>query len=253
MGSPLQCGFAVAAVGLGSVGAFRLSHNQPIRSPETDPWFRASEVCMFDNPPYESYFWDPSCVNGGIGCMADDRHEECRFCGHREDAVPCPPLPPAEARAALLEDEENSLPCYGLIHESICGTSGRCYWDEHSNACNPRCEDTSNQNELLCINAGISACLWERKQCIHPHDRCEDSPADWRDTWGLSCEDYMDRDYCTPGAAWGEGWHSYWGSWGMYGTNGTSAAEACCACGGGIRQEMEILDEAAITAAKAVK
>jgi hypothetical protein len=31
--------------------------------------------------PSEMHFWDPSCEMGLLGCWADGRHKECRFCG----------------------------------------------------------------------------------------------------------------------------------------------------------------------------
>lgn len=34
-------------------------------------------------------FWDPDCENGGVGCMADGKHQQCRFCGS-ELTPPCP-------------------------------------------------------------------------------------------------------------------------------------------------------------------
>mmetsp|Transcript_120215 Transcript_120215/g.383791 ORF Transcript_120215/g.383791 Transcript_120215/m.383791 type:complete len:513 (-) Transcript_120215:88-1626(-) len=39
--------------------------------------------CTFANPPTASQHavWDPSCQGGGLGCMADGHHPECRYCG----------------------------------------------------------------------------------------------------------------------------------------------------------------------------
>mmetsp|Transcript_41957 Transcript_41957/g.90633 ORF Transcript_41957/g.90633 Transcript_41957/m.90633 type:complete len:346 (-) Transcript_41957:59-1096(-) len=48
--------------------------------------------CQFDLEPIgPGYFWDPACANGGLGCLADGKNHECRFCGHgvyREIACP---------------------------------------------------------------------------------------------------------------------------------------------------------------------
>lgn len=40
--------------------------------------------CTFALPPETPYYWEPECANatnGGLGCMADGVHPECRFCG----------------------------------------------------------------------------------------------------------------------------------------------------------------------------
>jgi ribosomal protein L37E len=50
--------------------------------------------CSFDNPPHTPYYWDTSCLNGGVGCNADSHHQQCRFCGEfpYNGTVPCPAL-----------------------------------------------------------------------------------------------------------------------------------------------------------------
>jgi len=49
--------------------------------------------CEFDNPPHLPYFWDSGCAAaGGVGCLADGKHMECRFCGEfpYNGTVHCP-------------------------------------------------------------------------------------------------------------------------------------------------------------------
>jgi len=50
-------------------------------------------VCEFENAPVGvGHFWDPTCVDGGLGCDADGKHAECRLCGSGDFvSVPCPP------------------------------------------------------------------------------------------------------------------------------------------------------------------
>jgi len=56
----------------------------------------ASEVCSFGVEPTTPYYWDPDCAMGGLGCMADGLHAECRFCGKKPfEGIPCPgPIEP---------------------------------------------------------------------------------------------------------------------------------------------------------------
>merc|ERR1740117_108687 len=110
------------------------------RIEQTDSYFKASEVCLFRSQPREAYFWDPSCASGGHGCNADGRNRACRFCGHNDRVPPCPPKEENEMPADV-------LPCYGLIHPSICVISDRCYWDRIDEVCTARCEDPGNQEE----------------------------------------------------------------------------------------------------------
>jgi len=50
-----------------------------------------SHVCEFPDVPTVPYFWDPKCKDGGLGCLADGVHPECRFCAERPfESVACP-------------------------------------------------------------------------------------------------------------------------------------------------------------------
>jgi len=45
--------------------------------------------CSFQREPEIEYFWDVSCKDkGGVGCMADGKHIECRYCGGRFGKCP---------------------------------------------------------------------------------------------------------------------------------------------------------------------
>jgi len=48
--------------------------------------------CEFPNEPVGvGYFWDPTCKEGMVGCHADGKHLECRFCGAGDEYnVSCP-------------------------------------------------------------------------------------------------------------------------------------------------------------------
>lgn len=48
--------------------------------------------CQFrGGTPSTPSYWDPSCRGGGLGCMADGKNPECRFCGKDIYAsIPCP-------------------------------------------------------------------------------------------------------------------------------------------------------------------
>jgi len=52
----------------------------------------ATENCQFVVKPWNQFFWDPSCYNGKLGCLADGRNVECRFCGGKNSyaSIPCP-------------------------------------------------------------------------------------------------------------------------------------------------------------------
>jgi len=49
-------------------------------------------TCEFQGEPMnQGYFWDPSCRQGMLGCNADGRHVECRFCGSGVySSISCP-------------------------------------------------------------------------------------------------------------------------------------------------------------------
>jgi hypothetical protein len=64
---------------------------------------------------------------------------------------------------------------------------------------------------------------------------CRDSPADWSDYDGETCEDYAQKKYCTRLGQAGEGWNSAWGTFVKYGRDGAAAPQACCQCGGGLK------------------
>jgi len=45
------------------------------------PTGRVNGTCQWDNVPNTGFEWDPWCFYGGLGCLADGRNIECRFCG----------------------------------------------------------------------------------------------------------------------------------------------------------------------------
>jgi len=50
-------------------------------------------LCDFDNLPHLPFYWDSECSMGKLGCLADGRNMQCRFCGEfpYNGTVPCPP------------------------------------------------------------------------------------------------------------------------------------------------------------------
>lgn len=47
--------------------------------------------CEFDNPPINTYYWEPECTNGTLGCLADGKNWGCRWCGFGDySSVTCP-------------------------------------------------------------------------------------------------------------------------------------------------------------------
>eukprot|EP00405_Crypthecodinium_cohnii_P006883 CAMPEP_0194782362 /NCGR_PEP_ID=MMETSP0323_2-20130528/78647_1 /TAXON_ID=2866 ORGANISM="Crypthecodinium cohnii, Strain Seligo" /NCGR_SAMPLE_ID=MMETSP0323_2 /ASSEMBLY_ACC=CAM_ASM_000346 /LENGTH=311 /DNA_ID=CAMNT_0039721169 /DNA_START=56 /DNA_END=988 /DNA_ORIENTATION=- len=52
-----------------------------------------SMACDFDlPPPFPGYFWDETCTDGALGCLADGKNTFCRFCGAGNySEIPCPP------------------------------------------------------------------------------------------------------------------------------------------------------------------
>lgn len=54
---------------------------------------RLENACEFDNEPEIPYYWDPTCPEDGtsLGCLADGKNHQCRFCGVGDYAsVFCP-------------------------------------------------------------------------------------------------------------------------------------------------------------------
>jgi len=49
--------------------------------------------CDFDlQPTFPGYFWDETCTDGALGCLADGKNTFCRFCGAGNySEISCPP------------------------------------------------------------------------------------------------------------------------------------------------------------------
>eukprot|EP00959_Pyramimonas_sp_CCMP1952_P444855 9314747-Pyramimonas_sp.AAC.1 len=43
-------------------------------------------------------------------------------------------------------------------------------------------------------------------------EACTDDPAGWVDSWGYSCADYADGEWCTESGGYGPGWDFSWGT-----------------------------------------
>merc|ERR1712060_660413 len=73
-----------------------------------------SASCDFDNEPADPYYWDPDCVNGGLGCMADGVNAQCRDCAERPfENVTCPEhVAPPENQCSWPQQGTPSVPHY---------------------------------------------------------------------------------------------------------------------------------------------
>jgi len=93
----------------------------------------ASEVCSFANEPSIPYFWDSECAMGGLGCMADGLHAECRFCGKRPfENIPCPgPIEPPKDQCTF---PLNGEPTMGYYWEEACESGKLGCWADGMHA-----------------------------------------------------------------------------------------------------------------------
>ena len=66
----------------------------------------------------------------------------------------------------------------------------------------------------------------------HPTAKCTDI-AGWSDSFGYTCADYANLNYCTSTGGFGIGWDPTWGTFLDYINLGFIATDACCTCGGG--------------------
>jgi len=77
---------------LGVAGALPAVTAGQANSTETNATVMAGRCEFPVEPPFPGFFWDPSCKMGMLGCDADGKNMECRFCGAGDYAgVPCPP------------------------------------------------------------------------------------------------------------------------------------------------------------------
>jgi len=67
-------------------------YNGTVPCPDSHNVFMPPNMCDFDNTPVTPYFWDATCIEGMLGCNADNKHVGCRFCGRGDYAdIACPP------------------------------------------------------------------------------------------------------------------------------------------------------------------
>lgn len=80
----------------------------------TDIHCPGSHVCEFAVLPTVPYYWDPDCVNGGLGCMADGINPQCRYCAERPfENVTCPVhVAPPENQCSWPQQGTPSVPHY---------------------------------------------------------------------------------------------------------------------------------------------
>mmetsp|Transcript_106530 Transcript_106530/g.301271 ORF Transcript_106530/g.301271 Transcript_106530/m.301271 type:complete len:307 (-) Transcript_106530:287-1207(-) len=80
-----------------SAGNSTTASPAPAVGPNTTAQPGTPGECSFMVPPTAPYFWDPACREptedplGGLGCLADGLHWECRYCGDAPyTSISCP-------------------------------------------------------------------------------------------------------------------------------------------------------------------
>lgn len=106
-------------------------YNNTVHCPAGANAIVPSSSCSFSNEPMIPYFWDATCEDGMVGCLADGKHLGCRFCGAGNyTEVECP----------------SSL-CTFEPRQNLPSEHYRYYWD-------PRCWDSAS-HILGCKADGI--------------------------------------------------------------------------------------------------
>eukprot|EP00933_Yihiella_yeosuensis_P029566 TRINITY_DN23187_c0_g1_i1.p1 TRINITY_DN23187_c0_g1~~TRINITY_DN23187_c0_g1_i1.p1 ORF type:complete len:282 (-),score=43.17 TRINITY_DN23187_c0_g1_i1:455-1231(-) len=126
-----------------------------------------AEQCKFAAPPHLPYFWDLDCAIGKLGCFADGKHVQCRFCGETPyTGIGCPSN--AVVPIARVCDFDNA-PITPVYWEPKCkvGMKG-CFADSKHRGC--RFCGADNYTDIECPpsvcsfdNEPISPYYWDAK------------------------------------------------------------------------------------------
>jgi len=121
-----------------------------------------ASACSFDNPPHLPYYWDESCLEGGVGCLADGQHEQCRFCGEfpYNGTVRCPAGAVTPVKACEFDNEPETPHFWDATCED--GMVG-CKADGKHIGC--RFCGAGDYAEVQCP---ASLCTWGAKNLLPP-------------------------------------------------------------------------------------
>ena len=142
--------------------------------------------------------------------------EACCGCGAKPEIRQC-----TDALADWMDSEKNTCSTYVLnkwcTSDGGYGTGWDFSWGSFATFA------TQNHSAFqACCGCGAHA---QRATCT------EMFPG-WVDSEGNSCEDYVNKNWCTATGHYGVGWHlSDRKSFGHYSNQNKSAIQACCACG----------------------
>jgi len=124
-----------------------------------------------------SHYWDDTCVMGKVGCYADGKHVQCRYCGHGSYiGIPCPDDPIQHPQPnPWREMGTNRSSCafpnppltkYYFDEECYMGKAG-CLADGKHIGC--RFCGSPGYDSIICPDDAVNGtCVWPHGQ-IHRH------------------------------------------------------------------------------------
>lgn len=148
--------------------------------------------CEFDNPPINTYYWEPQCKNGTLGCLADGKNWGCRWCGFGAySSVTCP-------SSTCTFDNEPVTPYYwdslcemGMLGCNADGIHVQCRFCDHqpfnSVYCPPSARPNYQDGECWFPQGTAQSYKWD-KNCMWGILGC------WADGVHPQCR------YCGPGS-----------------------------------------------------
>lgn len=148
--------------------------------------------CEFDNPPINTYYWEPECTNGTLGCLADGKNWGCRWCGFGDySSVTCP-------SSTCTFDNEPVTPYYwdslcemGMLGCNADGIHVQCRFCDHkpfnSVHCPPSARPNYQDGECWFPQGTAQSYKWDKK-CMWGILGC------WADGVHPQCR------YCGPGS-----------------------------------------------------
>ncbi|CAE7614021.1 nipblb [Symbiodinium natans] len=110
-------------------------------------------ACEFPNPPAIGYYWEPLCHFGKLGCFADGKNVECRFCGSGSfEEIPCLTTTTTSTTPATTTTTTTEGACAALGDVlQTCSDDGCTVLA--SGMLGRTCEQYCNSHQLLCVAA----------------------------------------------------------------------------------------------------
>lgn len=148
--------------------------------------------CEFDNPPINTYYWEPECTNGTLGCLADGKNWGCRWCGFGDySSVTCP-------SSTCTFDNEPVTPYYwdslcemGMLGCNADGIHVQCRFCDHKPFNSVHCPFSARPN-------------YQDGECWFPQGTAQSYKWDKKCMWGiLGCWAdgvHPQCRYCGPGS-----------------------------------------------------